>query len=192
MSRVGNKPIPVPDGIKVGLSGLQVTVEGPKGRLSWTHHELVSVRMDEATKCLIVDRANDQRLARSLHGTTRSLIAHMIEGVSTGYRRDLELYGVGYSASIQGKALHLMCGFSTPVVMVIPDDVTVEITTPQARGDTEPARFGVTGCDKQAVGEFAAECRNARKAEPYKGKGLRYAGERITRKVGKAFAGGAA
>ena len=192
MSRVGKKPIAVPDGVKVDLSGRQVKVEGPKGRLSWAHHRLVSVRMDEASKCVIVERADDQRLSRSLHGTTRSLIANMIEGVWKGYQRGLEIYGVGYSVSIQGQALHLTCGYSHPVVLTIPDGIAVEIATPQARGDDAPARFSVVGCDKQQVGEFAAECRRARKAEPYKGKGVRYAGERIVRKVGKAFASGAA
>jgi len=191
MSRVGNKPIPVPDNVKVALSGRRISVEGPKGRLSMEHHEMMRVRLDSEHKCVVVERPNDQRLSRSLHGTTRSLIANMVEGAAKGYERAMELHGVGYSVAVQGRDLALTCGFSHPVSLAIPAGVEVEVITAQARGDTEPARFKVRGCDKQAVGEFASRCRKARKPEPYKGKGVRYAGERIVRKVGKAFAGAA-
>jgi large subunit ribosomal protein L6 len=147
----------------------------------------MKVRLDGGQ--VIVERPDDERLSRSLHGTTRSLIANMIAGVVGGFEKKLELYGVGYSVALQGKNLSLTCGFSHPIMLAVPEGVQVEITTPQARGDSEPARFAVRGCDKQRVGEFAARCRRARKPEPYKGKGVRYAGEHITRKVGKAFAG---
>ena len=189
MSRVGRLPIDIPAGVKISLAGRTVNVEGPKGKLSWTHHELMTVRIDEENKSVLVERGDDERLSRSLHGTTRSLIANMIEGVAKGYERGLELYGVGYSVAVQGKDISLNCGYSHSVVMPIPEGITVDIATPQARGDNDPARFKVSGCDKQVVGEFAAVCRKARKPEPYKGKGIRYAGERIVRKVGKAFAG---
>jgi large subunit ribosomal protein L6 len=191
MSRVGNQPIPVPDNVKVAISGRRIDIEGPKGKLSMEHHELMRVRVDAERKCVLVERPNDQRMARSLHGTTRSLIANMVQGVANGYERGLELYGVGYSVAVQGRNFSLTCGYSHPIVLTIPAGVEVDVATPQARGDTEPARFKVRGCDKQAVGEFAARCRKARKPEPYKGKGVRYAGERIVRKVGKAFAGAA-
>ncbi len=189
MSRIGNKPIPVPAGVTVTLDGRTVTTEGPKGKLSWEYHEKITVGRDEATQCVIVKRADDERFSRSLHGLTRSLIANMIEGVANGYTINMELYGVGFSATLQGKTLSLVCGFANAVVLKIPDDVTVEVATPQARGDNDPAKFSVSGCDKQAVGQFAAQCKKARKPEPYKGKGIRYAGERIVRKLGKAFAG---
>jgi large subunit ribosomal protein L6 len=187
MSRVGKKPVPVPAGVKVAVDGRTVKVEGPKGKLSSEFHPSMKVRLDGGQ--VIVERPDDERLSRSLHGTTRSLIANMIAGVVGGFEKKLELYGVGYSVALQGKNLSLTCGFSHPIMLAVPEGVQVEITTPQARGDSEPARFAVRGCDKQRVGEFAARCRRARKPEPYKGKGVRYAGEHITRKVGKAFAG---
>jgi len=189
MSRIGRQPVAIPDNVKVGLSGRVIRVEGPKGKLTWEHHPRMTVVIDKKAKCVVVTRPNDERLSRSLHGLTRSLIANMIEGVANGYEKKLELYGVGYSVAVQGANVSLTCGFSHPVVLAIPAGVEVSIEAPQARGDTEPAKFAVRGCDKQAVGEFAARCRKARKPEPYKGKGVRMAGEHIVRKVGKAFAG---
>ncbi|NLF31978.1 MAG: 50S ribosomal protein L6 [Planctomycetes bacterium] len=189
MSRIGKKPIPLPANIKFTQNGRQVSVEGPKGKLTWTHHERMSVRLDDATRSIVVERPDDERLSRSLHGLTRSLITNMIQGVNEGFRKDMELYGVGFSVNLQGKTLSLVCGFAHPVQLTVPDGVTVQVTTPSARGDSDPAKFSVSGIDKQAVGEFAARCRRVRKPEPYKGKGVRYAGERIVRKVGKAFAG---
>jgi len=189
MSRIGKKPIPVPAGAKLAIHGRVVSVEGPKGKLTWEHHERMAVRLDDEAKRVIVERPDDERFSRSLHGLTRSLIANMIEGVTEGFRKDMELYGVGFSVSLQGKTLSLVCGYANPILLTVPEGVTVEVATAQARGDNEPARFSISGCDKQVVGEFAARCRRARKPEPYKGKGVRYAGERIIRKVGKAFAG---
>ncbi|NQU75172.1 MAG: 50S ribosomal protein L6 [Planctomycetes bacterium] len=189
MSRVGNKPIHVPDAVKVTLSGREVSVEGPKGKLVFEHHEVIAVCEDNENKCLLVQRPNNERLSRSLHGTTRSLIANMVEGVANGFERKLELYGVGYSATLNGRKLSLVCGRANPAELMVPDGIEVEVSMAQSRGDNDPARFVVRGCDKQKVGQFAAQCRSARKPEPYKGKGIRYAGERIIRKVGKAFAG---
>ncbi len=189
MSRIGRQPVAIPDKVKVAISGRVINVEGPKGKLTWEHHRLIAVRIDEETKSVVVTRGDDERLSRSLHGLTRSLIANMIEGVTQGYEKKLELYGVGYSVAVQAAKVSLTCGYSTPVVLPIPAGIEVTIESPQARGDNDPARFTVSGCDKQAVGEFAARCRKARKPEPYKGKGIRMAGEHIVRKVGKAFAG---
>lgn len=189
MSRIGKMPIAIPGGVKVSLNGRTVNVEGPKGKLSWEHHERITVRIDEDAKSILVERGDNERFSRSLHGLTRSLVANMVEGVTNGYSKTLELYGVGYGVSVQGKNVSLQCGYANAVVLTIPDGVEVNVVTPQARGDNDPARFTVSGCDKQVVGEFAARCRKARKPEPYKGKGVRYAGERIVRKVGKAFAG---
>jgi large subunit ribosomal protein L6 len=189
MSRIGKKSIPVPPGVKVAISGRTVSVEGPKGKLTWTHRAELAVTVDAAGKTVVVTRAVDDRVSRSLHGMTRTLIANMIEGCTQGYSRKLEVYGVGFSVQVQGQKLTLNCGFSHPVVFEIPSGLSVEVQTPQARGDNEPARFAVSGAHKQAVGEFAAAVRRARPPEPYKGKGVRYAGERVRRKVGKAFVG---
>lgn len=189
MSRVGQKPIPIPDGVKVGLNGRTVSVEGPVGKLSWTHRPEITVRMDDDGRALLVRRGGNDRLSRSLHGLTRSLIANMVEGCAKGFEKALELYGVGYSVQLQGQRLSLTCGYSHPAVFDVPEGLSVEVQALQARGDSEPARFTVRGADKQAVGEFAARLRRARPPEPYKGKGVRYAGEYVRRKVGKAFVG---
>ncbi|MDP6637027.1 MAG: 50S ribosomal protein L6 [Phycisphaerae bacterium] len=189
MSRIGKKPIKIISGVTVTLSGQTVSVEGPKGKLSWTHRPEVTVEINDSEKVITVSRGSDDRFSRSLHGLTRSLIANMVEGCSKGFVRGLEVYGVGYGVQLQGNKLTVNCGFSHPVVFEVPAGVTVEIQTPQARGDTDPAKFTVSGADKQAVGQLAAKIRMVRKPEPYKGKGIRYAGEYVRRKVGKAFAG---
>jgi large subunit ribosomal protein L6 len=187
MSRIGKKPITITAGVTVTLSGRTVSVEGPKGKLSWTHRPEMSVEIND--NIITVDRDTDARFSRSLHGLTRSLIANMIEGCSKGFVRGLEVYGVGYGVQLQGDKLTVNCGYSHPVLFDVPTGVVVDIQTPQARGDTDPAKFTVSGPDKQAVGQLAAKIRMARKPEPYKGKGIRYAGEYVRRKVGKAFAG---
>lgn len=197
MSRIGSKPVPLPAGVKVQVSGLQVTVTGPKGTLTYSFPPRVGVRVDGQQ--VVVERRADGKQARADHGTSRALIANMVRGVSEGYTIGLELYGTGYSANVQGSNLLLNCGFMgrgvgrpAQFVIPIPSGLQVKVETPAARGNTEPARFTVHGIDKQAVGQFAAEIRKLRKAEPYLGKGFRYAGEQIRRKAGKVFAGGAA
>jgi large subunit ribosomal protein L6 len=189
MSRIGKQPVAIPDGVKVALNGRTLNVEGPKGKLSWEHRSELTVEVDAAAKKVTVARKADDRLSRSLHGLTRSLIANMVEGCAKGYSKSLELYGVGYGVTIQGKKFTVNCGFSHPAVFDVPDGLTVTVQTPQARGDNEPARFTVAGPDKQAVGEFASRVHRTRPPEPYKGKGVRYTGEHVRRKVGKAFAG---
>lgn len=189
MSRIGKKPIPIPDGIKVAVSGQTVQVEGPQGKLSWTPRAEITVTVDAAAKTVTVTRKDDSRMARSLHGLSRTLIANMIQGCQLGYSRSLELYGVGYSVQLQGQKFTINCGFSHPVVFDVPAGMKIEVTTPQARGDSEPAKFTIRGADKQAVGELSSQIRRVRPPEPYKGKGIRYVGERVRRKVGKAFAG---
>ncbi len=189
MSRIGQKPIAVPEGVKVAIDGRTVSVEGPKGKLSWTHRPEVQAKYDQAARTITVSRSDPQRLTRALHGTTRALIANMIEGCVHGYQKSLEVYGVGYGVQVQGQRLMLTVGFASPRAMPIPPGLTVTVQVAQARGESEPARFSVAGADKQAVGRFAAECRKVRPPEPYKGKGIRYAGEYVRRKVGKAFTG---
>jgi large subunit ribosomal protein L6 len=187
MSRVGKKPVPVPSGVKVAVNGNTINVEGPKGKLSWSFRPEVSVKVDGGN--VVVERKDDERLSRALHGLTRSLIANMINGCLNGYARALEVYGVGYGVSLQGAKLTLSVGKSHPVVFDVPAGLKVEVQVAQARGETEPAKFTISGADKQAVGELAARVRRSRPPEPYKGKGVRYAGEYVRRKVGKAFAG---
>ncbi len=191
MSRVGQKPIPIISGVKVAVSGRTVNVEGPKGKLNFTHRPEIAVKVDDAAKQVVVTRINDERIPKSLHGLTRSLIANMIQGCAKGYEKSLELYGVGYGVQVQGQKMTMNCGKSHPEVFSIPAGITIEVVAPQARGDSEPAKFVVRGADKQAVGEMAARIRKTRPPEPYKGKGVRYTGEHVRRKVGKAFAGGA-
>jgi large subunit ribosomal protein L6 len=177
MSRIGKSPITVPSGVDVEIAGSAVTVKGPKGTLQHTIPDQISVSIDDGA--LRVGRANDERQSRALHGLTRSLINNMVVGVSDGFRKDLEIIGVGYRANARGPAtIELALGFSHTVTVNAPDGVTFEVP--------EPTKIGVIGIDKQVVGQVAAEIRAYRKPEPYKGKGVRYAGERVLRKAGKA------
>jgi len=191
MSRIGKQPVAIPDGVKVAVQDRTVRVEGPLGKLQWEHPFGLTVSVDEEAGEVRVERPDDQRRSRAMHGLTRSLIANMVEGVTQGYRRGLELYGTGYSVQQQGQKLVFQCGVSHPVEKAIPSGIEVEIEVPNTRGNDTPARFVVNGCDKQQVGEFAAEIRHLRPAEPYLGKGFRYAGEQIRRKAGKTFVSGA-
>ncbi|MDH3301008.1 MAG: 50S ribosomal protein L6 [Acidimicrobiia bacterium] len=177
MSRIGKAPITVPSGVEVSVSGLDVTVKGPKGTLEHTIPETISVSVDDGE--VTVDRANEQRQTKALHGLTRSLVNNMVVGVSEGFRKALEIIGVGYRAQAKGKdRLELALGFSHPVEVQAPDGVEFDVP--------EPTKIGVIGIDKQVVGQVAAEIRSYRKPEPYKGKGVRYVGERVQRKAGKA------
>jgi len=197
MSRIGKKPVPLPAGVKVSIAGRDLKVSGPKGELKWSAPDPIEVKLDHDN--LVVTRPDDQPHHRALHGLTRALIANMVAGVTQGYEIKLEVYGTGYSAKKQGTQLWLNVGFPgrghnrpAQFMVDIPPGIEVDIQTEAARGDTDPARFSVKGIDKQAVGQFAAEVRKLRKPEPYKGKGIRYAGEQIRRKAGKVFASGGA
>ena len=180
MSRIGRNPIAVPAGVEVKVDGSTVTVKGPKGTLTRTVHSNMKVELDGAV--VTVARPDDSNLNKSLHGLTRTLIANMIEGVEKGYTKELEVNGVGYRVSVQGKDLVLNIGFSHQVVMPAPEGITVETTTPN--------KIVISGPDKQVVGQFAAEVREKRPPEPYKGKGIKYVDEHIRRKEGKAGKGG--
>ncbi len=176
MSRIGFAPIPVPSGVQVAISDSTVNVKGPKGELSQrVVGELEVVQQDSV---LEVRRNSEEKFHRSLHGLTRTLINNMIVGVTTGFRKDLEIAGVGYRAALEGKTLVLSVGYSHPVRMQPPDGITYVVES--------PTRLSVQGIDKQAVGEQAAKIRAVRKPEPYKGKGIKYANEVIRRKAGKA------
>jgi large subunit ribosomal protein L6 len=176
MSRIGKKPVEIPSGAKISISGRQVNVEGPKGKLSWEHRPEVVVEVGD--KEVTVSRSSDDRLAKALHGTTRALVRNMLIGVTQGYEKKLEIVGVGYLAAVQGKTLQLRVGFANEVHKPIPEGL--KVTCP------DQTHVVIQGCDKQLVGEFAAECRAARKPEPYKGKGVRYEGEHVKIKPGKA------
>ena len=178
MSRIGNKPIPVLDGVKISVAGRKVQIEGPKGKLEWEHRREVTVKVDGDKKQVVVGRENDERAARAYHGLTRALLNNMIFGVKNGYEKRLEIVGVGYQASLKGKSLNLRVGLANELVKEIPAGLTV--TCPDA------THIVIQGCDKQLVGQFAAEVRALRKPEPYKGKGIRYDGEQVRRKAGKA------
>jgi large subunit ribosomal protein L6 len=176
MSRIGKLPIPVPTGVEVTLSGQSVTVKGPKGSLSHTVAEPIRVVQEDGT--LLVQRPDDERESRALHGLTRSLVANMVTGVTEGFAKTLEIRGVGYRVQARGSDLEFALGYSHPVPVKAPEGITFEVQT--------PTRFVVRGIDKQAVGETAAKIRKLRRPDPYKGKGVRYAGENVRRKVGKA------
>jgi large subunit ribosomal protein L6 len=177
MSRIGRLPITVPSGVDVALDGAQVTVKGPKGQLSHRVASPISVqRGDDGT--LVVTRPNDERTSRSLHGLTRTLIANMVIGVTSGYEKKLEIVGTGYRVQARGSNLEFALGYSHPITVEPPAGVSFAVEA--------PTRFSVSGIDKQQVGEVAANLRKLRKPDPYKGKGVRYAGEQVKRKVGKA------
>jgi len=175
MSRIGKKPIPVPDGVTVSVDPGSVSVKGPKGELSQVVDRDMKIALDDGT--LTVERPTDRGPHRALHGLTRSLLANMVEGVTSGYEKRLEIQGVGYRARLQGKALELSVGYSHPVAVPAPEGIEFEV--PQ---QTEVI---IRGIDKQLVGETAARIRRVRPPEPYKGKGIRYVGEHVRRKVGK-------
>ena len=183
MSRIGRKPIPVPDGVDVAVEGGTVTVKGKNGELSWTVHPNMIVTYDPESRELRVGRPNDARQNRALHGLTRSLINNMVQGVTNYYEKRLEIVGVGYNAVLDGEILQLQVGFANAVRLPIPDDVICELS--------DNTHVVVKSANKQSVGQFAAEIRAVRPPEPYKGKGIRYQGEHVRRKAGKAFASGA-
>ena len=177
MSRIGKAPIPVPSGVEVSISGGAVMVKGPKGQLSRSIPGAITVRLDEGT--VFVERPDDERENRALHGMFRSLVNNMVTGVTDGFRKDLDIVGVGYRAAATGSnKLDMSLGFSHPVVVNAPDGISFVVP--------QPTRIEVHGIDKQLVGQVAADIRSLRKPEPYKGKGVRYSGERVRRKVGKA------
>ena len=176
MSRIGRLPIPVPSGVEVVLDGQAVTVKGPKGTLSHTVPSPITIeRSDDGT--LLVSRPDDERESRSLHGLTRSLVANMVQGVTEGYAKGMEIRGVGYRVAAKGSDLEFALGYSHPVPVAAPEGISFEVQS--------PTRFVVRGIDKQKVGEVAANIRKLRKPDPYKGKGVRYEGEQIKLKVGK-------
>ena len=180
MSRIGRKPITVPAGVEVTIDGSAVTVKGPKGTLSGTFNSNMTIAMDAGV--ITVTRPNDEKENRSLHGLTRTLIANMVEGVSNGYSKTLDIVGIGYRANMQGKDVVLSVGYSHTVTIEAPEGIT--ITCPS------PNQIIVSGADKQVVGQIAAEIRGVRPPEPYKGKGIRYSDEHVRRKEGKAGKGG--
>ena len=179
MSRIGNKPIAIPEGVEVKVNGSEVTVKGPKGTLTDTFKSEITIAVEGNE--VIVTRPSDVKEHRALHGLTRTLIANMIEGVSKGFAKELEVNGVGYRVAKQGKDLVMNLGYSHQVVMSETDGISIEVPNPN--------KIIISGPDKQKVGQFAAEVREKRPPEPYKGKGIKYAGEYIRRKEGKAGKG---
>lgn len=180
MSRIGRKPVPVPANVKVSIVESTIQVEGPNGKLSLTHRPEIKLAFDEGKRQIDVTRQDDERLSRSLHGLTRTLVNNMVQGVTSGYTRKLEIVGVGYQAQLKkANTLALQVGYANQVVLEAPPGVNV--TVPDATHIT------ISGPDKQAVGQFAAVVRKVRPPEPYKGKGIRYEGEAVRRKAGKAF-----
>lgn len=175
MSRIGKQPIPVPSGVEVQIEGSTVTVKGPKGSLTQTFNEDMTVTLDQGV--LAVSRPSDERGHRSLHGLTRTLLSNMVTGVSEGFSKNLEIVGVGYRAELKGSDIQLALGFSHPVLVKAPEGISFEVPA--------PTKITVRGIDKQRVGQVAAEIRSWRKPEPYKGKGVRYEGEHVRRKLGK-------
>jgi large subunit ribosomal protein L6 len=178
MSRIGKKPVNVPAGLKVNLGAGRVTVEGPLGKLDWTPPSGVAVAFDEPSRQVVVTRDAETRQGRALHGLTRAVIQNMVVGVTQGYEKKLEIVGVGYLAAVQGNVLQLRVGYANEVQKPIP--AGLKVTCP------DQTHVVVKGSDKQLVGQFAAEVRAVRKPEPYKGKGIRYDGEVVRRKAGKA------
>ena len=179
MSRIGKNPIAIPAGVDVTIDGQNVSVKGPKGTLSHVVAEPITAKIEDGQ--VIVERPNDERTSRSLHGLSRTLIANMIVGVTEGFKKELEINGVGYRAAKQGSAANLSLGYSHPVIIEETEDIKIDVPAPN--------KIVISGPDKQKVGQFAAEVREKRPPEPYKGKGIKYVDEVIIRKEGKAGKG---
>ncbi len=193
MSRIGKKPIAIPGGVKLEIKDLSVKVSGPLGQLQMDCNPRINVRIDDPGKNILVENERpEDRQNKQLHGTMRALIANMVAGVSKGFERKMEIFGTGYNVKEQGGKLVFQVGFCHPVELVIPKGLKVNIETAATRGNDIPARFTLSGIDKRLLGQFAADIRKIRPPEPYKGKGIRYTGEHVRRKVGKAFASGTA
>lgn len=197
MSRVGKKPIPLPSGVTVKVGPEEVTVTGPKGTSALRTPRGAKIAVDSDRKEIEVTRTSDEKQIRANHGLARALLANMVRGVTDGFEERLEIYGTGYNCKLVGKKLHLNIGYSgrrrgvgSQFEVDVPAGIEVTVEREQTRGDNEPAVFVVRGIDKQRVGQFAAEVRALRKTEPYKGKGIRYQGEHVIRKQGKALTGG--
>lgn len=176
MSRIGKLPVVIPAGVKVSLDGNQMTVQGPKGTVCQQLHERITIAVE--TEQIVFSRSTEEKRDTALHGLTRALVNNMVVGVTTGFQKDLEINGVGYRAEVSGKVLTLALGYSHPVVYELPEGITVEVE--------KQTKLSVKGIDKQLVGSAAAKIRSFRKPEPYKGKGIKYADEKILRKAGKA------
>lgn len=194
MSRIGKKLIELPKGVTAEIKGTTVALRGPKGELSWTFSDALTVASQGGK--IQVERVKDDKRSRELHGLTRALIANMAKGVHEGYRKRLLIFGTGYSCGLKGRKLELNLGFmglsvnkGPQFVLQVPDGIDVVIETPAARGESNPAKLLIEGADKQKVGQFAAEIRALRKPEPYNGKGVRYENEQVRRKQGKAMVG---
>ncbi len=176
MSRIGKQPVPVPTGVDVTIDGRNVSVKGPKGTLSLSVAEPITVsRNDDGA--IVVSRPNDERHSRSLHGLSRTLVSNLVTGVTQGYTTKMEIFGVGYRVQLRGTNLEFALGYSHPVVVEAPEGITFAVES--------PTKFSVSGIDKQRVGQISANIRRLRRPDPYKGKGVRYEGEQIRRKVGK-------
>lgn len=175
MSRIGKAIITIPAGVKVAVKGQSIQVEGPLGKLSTEVHSLIKIKQESGT--LSFERPDDDKFTRAIHGTTRALVANMVEGVTKGFEKNLEIVGVGYRVEQKGKDLNLVLGFSHPVIYKAPEGVTLKAI--------DPLKISISGIDKQKVGQAAAEIRKYRRPEPYKGKGIKYAGEIVRRKQGK-------
>jgi large subunit ribosomal protein L6 len=191
MSRIGKKPIVIPQGVRVEQNGRCVKVSGPLGTLQMDCHQQIKVKIDDAEKQVIVENEHpEDREAKQLHGTMRALIANMVAGVSKGYEKKMEIYGTGYSVKEKDGKLVLQVGFCNPVEVEVPKGIKVKIETGVTKGDEAPAKFTFSGADKFVLGQFAADVRRVRPPEPYKGKGIRYADEHVKRKIGKTFTSG--
>ena len=176
MSRIGKQPVPVPSGVDVTINGRNVSVKGPKGTLTMDIAEPITVdRGDDGA--IVVNRPDDERRSRSLHGLSRTLVANLVTGVTEGYTTKMEIFGVGYRVALKGNTLEFALGYSHPVIIEAPEGITFAVET--------PTKFSITGIDKQQVGQISANIRRLRRPDPYKGKGVRYEGEQIRRKVGK-------
>lgn len=193
MSRVGKKPIIIPKGVKVEQKDSSITVSGPQGSLHMDCHPQIKVEVDnKAGQVLVKNEKPQSRLNKQLHGTMRALIANMVSGVSKGYEKKMELYGTGYNVKEQGGKLIFQVGFANQIELVIPKGIKVNIEVGAARGEDTPAKFTILGMDKCLLGQFAVNIHRIKPPEPYKGKGIRYTGEYVRRKVGKAFTSGGA
>jgi large subunit ribosomal protein L6 len=193
MSRIGRKPIAIPSGVKVELKDQNIKITGPVGNMQFSCHPYIKLKVDTAAGIIVVENEHPENTEyKELHGTMRSLISNIITGVTKGFEKKMEIFGTGFNVKEQSGKLVLQIGFSHAVELPIPKGAKVNIEVPATRGDDVPAKFAIFGTDKCVVGEFAAVIRKVRPPEPYKGKGIRYADEHVKRKVGKAFASGAA